>query len=60
MSSTDLGLYGSGNPNYPVTKVNNKTGEVSLTATDLNADPQELLRITVNVLDIATLYKPVN
>lgn len=39
-TSTDLGLYGSGNePNYPVTKVNNKTGEVSLTATDLNAVP---------------------
>lgn len=38
--SKSLSLYGSGNePNYPVTKVNNKTGEVTLTANDVGALP---------------------
>ena len=39
-TSKSLSLYGSGNePNYPVTKVNNKTGEVTLTADDVGALP---------------------
>ena len=39
-TSKTLGLYGTGNePNYPVTKVNNKTGEVTLTADDVGALP---------------------
>ena len=39
-TSKILSLYGSGNePNYPVTKVNGKTGEVTLTADDVDALP---------------------
>ena len=39
-TSKSLSLYGSGNePNYPVTKVNGKTGEVTLTADDVGALP---------------------
>lgn len=39
-TSKSLSLYGSGNePNYPVTKVNGKTGEVILTASDVGAAP---------------------
>ena len=37
-TSKSLSLYGIGNePNYPVTKVNGKTGEVTLTADDVGA-----------------------
>ena len=39
-TSKSLSLYGNGNePNYPVTKVNGKTGEVTLTADDVGALP---------------------
>lgn len=39
-TSADLGLYGTNNePNYPVTSVNNKSGAVTLTASDVNALP---------------------
>lgn len=37
-TSVDLELYGADNePNYPVTSVNNKTGDVNLTASDVGA-----------------------
>lgn len=39
-TSTDLGLYGTGNePNYPVDSVNGKTGAVVLTSGDIGAVP---------------------
>lgn len=39
-TAKDLGLYGTSNPpSYPVTSVNNKTGDVKLTASDVGALP---------------------
>lgn len=39
-TAKDLGLYGTSNPpSYPVTSVNNKTGDVKLTANDVGALP---------------------
>lgn len=39
-TSTELGVYGTGNePPYPVTSVNGKSGDVTLTASDVGALP---------------------
>lgn len=48
-TSADLELYGAGNePSYPVTSVNNKTGDVNLTASDVGALPDTTDIPTVN------------
>lgn len=60
-TSKSLNLYGTGNePNYPVTKVNNKTGEVTLTADDVDALSSSTTIVNPNLLDNWYFGNPVN
>lgn len=60
-TSKSLSLYGIGNePNYPVTKVNGKTGEVILTADDVDALPSSATIVNPNLLDNWYFGNPVN
>lgn len=48
-TSADLGLYGTNNtPPYPVTSVNNKTGDITLTASDVGALSNDTIIPTAN------------
>lgn len=48
-TSVELGLYGENNePPYPVTSVNNKTGAITLTASDVGALSSDITIPTVN------------